>query len=162
MKSGLAAGMVAALIAADVANASTPAWKFLCYPGFVESVDALVGADAVDCQFLDRREEELPDVTRQSAADCVAEALEEKKPFKFGTVQAGSDVVYVLMRSAANELWTVRYSRNIANQHLHETQVNQVCANVMFDAATLLFHGIDCKLVSNGGLPTYVRPNPGH
>lgn len=48
------------------------------------------------------------------------------------------------------------------HRHLHETQINQVCADMMFDAATLQFHGIDCKLVSNGGLPTYVRPNPGH
>ena len=162
MKSGLAAGMVATLIAAGVANASPPAWKSLCYPGFVESVDVLVGADAVDCRFLDRREAELSVVTRQKAADCVVAALNDNKPFKFGTVPTGSDVVYVLMRSAANELWTVRYSRNIANQHLHETQINQVCANVMFDAAALQFHGIDCKLVSNGELPTYVRPNPGH
>ena len=162
MKSELAAGMVATLITAGIANASAPAWKSLCYPGFVESVDALVGADAVDCRFLNRRETAMPAVKRKEAADCVVEALSENKPFKFGTVPAGSDVVYVLMRSAANELWTVRYSRNIANQHLHETQINQVCANVMFDAAALQFHGIDCKLVSNGGLPTYVRPNPGH
>lgn len=73
-----------------------------------------------------------------------------------------ANVAYVLLRSAAGEIWTVRYARDITNGHMHESQINQICAEAVSDESTLQFRGVDCKLISNGGLPTHVRPHPGH
>lgn len=48
----LATGVVAAWLAGDAAGADA-VWKIKLYDGFIESVDALVGGDAMDCGFLD-------------------------------------------------------------------------------------------------------------
>lgn len=138
---------------ADVAAASR--WKSMCYEGFVESVDELVGPSAADCGFLDSTSEKVSEIRKREAAQCVRAAMNGKQPFKFGTIPPESNVVYVLMRSAAGEFWQVRYERYIANQHLHETQINQKCKHMTFDGAALIFQGVDCTLVSDGGLPTY-------
>jgi hypothetical protein len=135
--------------------AAATSWKTVAYAGFVESVDELTGPSAIDCGFLDWRSGKVSVSRKQVAARCVNEALNGKQPFRFGTVPPESNVIYVLLRSAAGELWQVRYSRFIANQHLHETQFNQTCRYMTFDEAALIFQGLDCKLVSNGGLPTY-------
>ena len=164
MRFALRAGMVAALMVATMTAGfadSRSGWNIKPYEGFIESVDALVGDDAIDCGFLDRHQYELSTDRIKAGGDCVKEALHGKRPFKFGTSAPGSNAFYLLMRSKAGQLWTVRYSRWIANSHLHEDHINQTCANVMIDDA-LQIHGIDCKFVDNGALPTYVRPNPGH
>jgi hypothetical protein len=159
-----AAGMLAmawGVCAIAVGAEASSSWKFMCYQGFVESVDKLVGPDAIDCGLIDQQSEKVTEARKLGAVRCVEETLHGVRPFKFGMVPAGSNVVYLLLRSPAGELWTVRYERSIANKHLHETQINQTCKNVSFDSGALIIQGADCKVISIGGLPTY-EPNPGH
>jgi hypothetical protein len=147
----LLAGTVGAMAVA-VAVAATPRWKYVCYDGFVESIDVLVGPAATDCGFVDRRNDKVAEGRLRAAADCVSAALNGKQPFKFGTIPSESNVVYVLARSAAGELWQVRYERTLSKRDVVESQINQKCRNTTFDVGALIFQGIDCALVSNGRL----------
>lgn len=146
----LACGILSA-----VAVAAPGRWKYVCYDGFVESVDALVGPKATDCGFIDRRNDKVVEGRLRAAADCVSAALGGRQAFKFGTIPPDSNVVYVLLRSASGELWQVRYERSLSKREVVETQLNQKCRNMTFDVGALIFQGIDCSFVSNGGLPTY-------
>ncbi len=65
------------------------------------------------------------------------------------------------MRSRCADADDKDSDRSVANKHLHETQINQTCANMMLDTDALILHGVECTLVSNGGLPTHVA-HPGH
>jgi len=149
------------VILGATAAAALPRWKYVCYDGFVESVDALVGPAAIDCGFVDRRNDKVIESRLRAAADCVSAALNGRRPFKFGTIPPESSVVYVLMRSAAGELWQVRYERGLSKREVVETQINQKCGGMSLDVGALIFQGIDCALVSNGRLPTY-DSNPRH
>jgi hypothetical protein len=135
-------------------------WPFCCYEGFVESVDAMIGPQARDCGLL-IADKPVADTRRRQAVECVSQALNGRDPFKFGYLPPKSDVAYIMLRSQAGELWTVRYQRSFANGHGLETQVNSVCQGIMFDPAVLIYQGYDCKLHSDGGLPTY-EPHPDH
>jgi hypothetical protein len=146
----LLAGTVGAM-----AVAATPRWKYVCYDGFVESVDTLVGPVATDCGFVDRRNDKVAAGRLRAAADCVSAALDGTQPFKFGTIPPESNVVYVLVRSAAGELWQVRYERTLGKRDVVETQINQKCRSMTLDVGALIFQGIDCALASNGRLQTY-------
>lgn len=137
------------------AVAALPRWKYLCYDGFVESVDALVGASGTDCGFIDRRNDKVIESRVRAAADCVSAALNGKQPFKFGLIPPDSNVVYVLVRSASGELWQVRYERSLGKRDVVETQLNQKCRSMAFDIGALIFQGVDCAFVSDGRLPTY-------
>jgi hypothetical protein len=152
--------LVCAIVGAT-AVAALPRWKYVCYDGFVESVDALVGPAATDCGFVDRRNDKVIESRLRAAADCVSAALNGTRPFKFGTIPPESSVVYVLVRSAAGDLWQVRYERGLSKREVVETQVNQKCRSMSFDVGALIFQGIDCAFVSNGRLPTY-DSNPRH
>jgi hypothetical protein len=150
--------LVAALIVACAsAEADAPAvpWKFVGYAGFVESIDALVGKGAADCGLMDFVNEEISAARKNSSVKCVQDALRGSHAFKFGTLLPNSNVVYILLRSSAGEYWTVRYERYIADGHLHETQINQTCKQMAFDPGPMIYQGVDCKLVSAGGLPTH-------
>jgi hypothetical protein len=126
----------------------------------VESVDAMIGPEAMDCGFI-RGEKPVADTRRRQAAECVSMGLNGRRPFKFGYIPPHSSVAYIILRSQAGELWTVRYERKISDGHGLETQVNQTCEGIFFDPAVLIYQGYICKLQSDGGLPTY-EPNPGH
>lgn len=142
-------------VVSTVAIAAAPRWKYVCYDGFVESVDALVGPGATDCGFIDRRNDKVVEGRVREAADCVDTALIGRRPFKFGTIPPDSNVVYVLLRSTAGELWQVRFERSLNKREVVETQVNQKCRDMAFDGGALIVQGIDCTRVSNGRLPTY-------
>jgi hypothetical protein len=144
-----------------VAAAAAPRWKYMCYDGFVESVDVLVGPGATDCGVIDRRNDKVVEGRVREAADCVSTALTGRQPFKFGTIPPDSNVVYVLLRSAAGELWQIRYERSLGKRDIVETQVNQKCRDMTFDVGALIFQGVDCALVSNDRLPTH-DTNPRH
>lgn len=152
-------GWMGVVAAAD--PAATQRWKYMGYDGFVESIDALAGPSAIDCGFLDRRNETFASPRVRQAADCVGAALNGREPFKFGTIPPNSNVIYVLLRSAAHELWEVRYERTLSKRDLVETQLSQKCKNMTFDAGAVTFMGIDCVFVSSSGLPTY-DPNSRH
>ena len=156
-----ATGMLPFLLGVAAAACGATPWKFVCYDGFVESVDRLVGQGAIDCGFVDLASRVVSRTERARIAGCVTAALAGQRPFKYGVVPADSTVFHALLRAADGELWTVRYARDISNGHMHETQFNQKCRHMSFDPGALIFSGVDCTLVSTEGLPTY-DPHTGH
>jgi hypothetical protein len=128
-------------------------WPFCCYEGFVESIDALTGPGAIDCGFINQNEP-VDDKRRLEAAECAGRQMSGRAPFKFGNLPPKSGYAYVVLRSAAGEIWLVIFRRTLGRD-LVDAQFNQTCKWVMIDPATLHLDGLDCRWVSDSGLPTY-------
>src|SRR5262245_8547732 len=97
-------------LAAEPGSAKLP-WEPTGYQGFVESIEALVGPDAIDCGFHNLLDEKLTEAARAQAYRCVRDALKGNRPFKFGTLRIPVDSYgyEVLVRSPRGELWCVTF-----------------------------------------------------
>jgi hypothetical protein len=128
----LAAEVAVEVAKLPVAEAERP-WKEHAYPGFVESIDALVGPGAHDCGFYDTREKRQTPAFHADVRRCVEDAMAGGNPFKFGheyiAVDAHAWIVFA--RSPSGELWSI----GVYNEALYGggiAQTNRVCRSAKF------------------------------
>jgi hypothetical protein len=149
----------AAEIALEVANmpileAEKP-WKEHGYPGFVESIDALVGPGAHDCGYFDTDKGRQTAELRAAVRGCIEDAIAGGNPFKFGYEGLAVDAHQwkVIARAPSGELWVVQFfaGPNVADRK--QSQLNEVCRSVKFFRG---FRTIDegCVQKSRGPLPS--------
>jgi hypothetical protein len=108
-------------------------WKEHAYPGFVESIDALVGPGAHDCGYYDTIERRQTPEFHKFVRQCVEAAIASGNPFKFGHESTGVDAHtwVVLARSPSGELWYIHVS-NGALYGRGIGQLNSVCKSFRF------------------------------
>ena len=128
-------------------------WEPAGYQGFVESIDALVGPEAVDCGFLNLLEDSTSQEARSRAHRCVRTALKGKQPFKFGTLRIPIDsyAYEVIARSSRGELWQVTFDLMLTDDESGQ-QWNRICRAASVDRKTLTIHGTDCVSQPDGRL----------
>src|SRR5262245_32420193 len=92
--------------AAVAGESARKAWS--CNQDLAESVDALVGPDAIDCGFHEMFKS-LRKAVHRKAYGCVEQALRGDKPFRFGTrrIPLDSVVTEILVRSRDGKLWLI-------------------------------------------------------
>jgi hypothetical protein len=129
-------------------------WKEHAYPGFVESIDVLVGAGAHDCGYYDTHDRRQTPALHADVRRCVEDAMASGNPFKFGYEGLSVDALewQVIARAPSAELWVVQIFRSIGNGDGRLQQINKVCASVKFFAdIRTINHG--CVEKSRGPLP---------
>ena len=127
-------------------------WEPRGYQGFTESIDALVGPDALDCGFLNLLDEKLSETSKRAAYQCVQSALSGKRAFKFGTLRIPADSYgyEILARTPQGELWRVTFDLMLTDDESGQ-QWNQVCKAASIDKQ-LIVHGKDCVNKPDGRL----------
>jgi hypothetical protein len=151
-----AAWLVLAMLGAGEAAEAPPVahgWQPMGYQGFVESIDALVGPEAVDCGFFRIGGDEVTARVKRQAYQCVQSALKARQPFKFGTFRIPIDSYAheILARSSRGELWQITYDVMLTDDETGQ-QWNQICNSVSIDKRTLLVLGTDCVSQPDGRL----------
>jgi hypothetical protein len=129
------------------------AWSPEGYKGFVESIDALVGPNAVNCGYVNLLEVEKGSQARRDAYACVQYVLARGLPFKFGTyrIPIDSHAYEVLARAPDGKLWEITYDQMVDDDESGQ-QWNRTCRSVRMDRKTLDFIGVDCVQRPDGML----------
>ena len=127
-----------AQIAAEVARlpileAERP-WKTHAYPGFSESIDALVGPGAHDCGYYATRERRQTAALQADVRRCVNDAIAAGNPFKYGFEGLSVDALMwqVIARAPSGELWVITIFKGGPAGDGEHHQRNQVCRSVEF------------------------------
>jgi hypothetical protein len=141
--------------AASAPHLESHPWKPTAYQGFSESIDRLVGPDAIDCGMYDLLDRKVGGDTRRNGYRCVQIALQKRVPFKYGTHRLPIDsyATEVLARTPDGTLWFIAHDRMIDDE-TGETQQqwNQVCHSAEVNRKMVIIPGDGCAMRSEGQL----------
>ena len=127
-------------------------WSPTGYEGFVESIDALVGPEAIDCGFFNLVGRKPASTVRRKARACVEQAVAAGHTFKYGTARLPIDsfATEVIARTADGTLWMIAYDVMIDGDA--PQQWNRICQSVAVDPRTMIIDAQGCAENSTGRL----------
>jgi hypothetical protein len=127
-------------------------WQDFGYSRFSRSIDELLGADAVDCGYLDLIGDSPSVQARYQVNRCLRGARAGKAPFKYATLRLPIDSYAheVYARTPDGSLWMIVYDIMIDGSA--PQQWNQVCESITVDPRTLIIDGEGCVEKSYGAL----------